>query len=56
MLPGTHLGIGRRLVHGGFSRRSRVAVEVLRGGEAVMAGTLTCFTLDRHVLDREGPP
>lgn len=35
-------------------RKSRVAVEVLRHGDAVMTGTLTCFTLDRHVLDREG--
>jgi acyl-coenzyme A thioesterase PaaI-like protein len=35
-------------------RKSRVAVEVLRDGEVVMTGTLTCFTLDRHVLDREG--
>ncbi|HYO14167.1 MAG TPA: PaaI family thioesterase [Thermoanaerobaculia bacterium] len=35
-------------------RKSRVAVEVLREGVLVMTGTLTCFTLDRHVLDREG--
>jgi acyl-coenzyme A thioesterase PaaI-like protein len=35
-------------------RKSRVVVEVLRDGEVVMAGTLTCFILDRHVLDREG--
>lgn len=35
-------------------RKSRVAVEVLREGVAVLTGTLTCFTLDRHVLDREG--
>jgi hypothetical protein len=30
-----------------------VKVEVLRDDEAVMTGTFTCFTLDRHVLDRE---
>lgn len=35
-------------------RKSRVAVEVLREGDAVMTGTLTCFTLDHHVLEREG--
>lgn len=35
-------------------RKSRVKVEVLRGEEAVMTGELTCFTLDRHVLDKEG--
>ena len=35
-------------------RKSRVAVEVLREGVPVLTGTLTCFTLDRHVLDREG--
>jgi acyl-coenzyme A thioesterase PaaI-like protein len=34
-------------------RKSRVRVEVLRDGEAVMTGTFSCFTLDRHVLDRE---
>lgn len=34
-------------------RRARVRVEVLRDGEAVMAGTFSCFTLDRHVFDRE---
>jgi acyl-coenzyme A thioesterase PaaI-like protein len=34
-------------------RKSKVQVEVLRDGEAVMTGTFTCFTLDRHVLDRE---
>jgi len=34
-------------------RKSRVRVEVLRGGEAVMTGTFSCFTLDRHVFDRE---
>lgn len=32
-------------------RKSRVKVEVLRGEETVMTGELTCFTLDRHVLD-----
>jgi acyl-coenzyme A thioesterase PaaI-like protein len=34
-------------------RKSRVRVEVLRDGEAVMTGTFTCFTLDRHIFDRE---
>jgi acyl-coenzyme A thioesterase PaaI-like protein len=33
-------------------RKSKVQVEVLRDGEAVMTGTFTCLTLDRHVLDR----
>lgn len=36
-------------------RRSKVRVEVVRDGEAVMKGTFTCFTLDKHVLDREEP-
>lgn len=48
--------IGERLVaearvEEAAGRKSRVAVEVARDGEVVMAGTLTCFTLDRHVLD-----
>jgi acyl-coenzyme A thioesterase PaaI-like protein len=34
-------------------RRSVVRVEVLRDGQAVMVGTFSCFTLDRHVLDKE---
>jgi len=34
-------------------RKSRVRVEVLRDGEAVMTGIFTCFTLDRHIFDRE---
>ena len=34
-------------------RKSKVKVEVLRGEEAVMTGELACFTLDRHVLDKE---
>jgi acyl-coenzyme A thioesterase PaaI-like protein len=33
-------------------RKARVKVEVLREGEAVMTGTFSCFTLDRHVFDR----
>ena len=33
-------------------RKSRVRVEVLRDSEAVMTGTFSCFTLDRHVFDR----
>ena len=36
-------------------RRSKVLVEVFRDGEMVMAGTFSCFTLDRHVLDKEEP-
>jgi acyl-coenzyme A thioesterase PaaI-like protein len=32
-------------------RRSKVHVEVLREGEAVMSGTFSCFMLDRHVFD-----
>jgi acyl-coenzyme A thioesterase PaaI-like protein len=35
-------------------RKSRVQVEVLRGEEAVMAGSFLCFTLERHVLDAGG--
>lgn len=34
-------------------RKSRVKVEVLSGEETVMTGELACFTLDRHVLDKE---
>jgi acyl-coenzyme A thioesterase PaaI-like protein len=34
-------------------RKSRVEVEVRRGEERVMTGSFVCFTLDRHVLDRE---
>jgi acyl-coenzyme A thioesterase PaaI-like protein len=37
-------------------RKSKVQVQVLRDGnigDLVMTGTFTCFTLDRHVLDRE---
>jgi uncharacterized protein (TIGR00369 family) len=44
-------------------RRQTVEVEVERSGpttaeagEIVMRGELTCFTPDRHVLDREGAP
>jgi acyl-coenzyme A thioesterase PaaI-like protein len=32
--------------------KRRVAVEVRRGEEVVMAGELLCFVPDRHVLDR----
>jgi uncharacterized protein (TIGR00369 family) len=32
-------------------RKSRVRVEVLRDGEAVMTGDFRCVTLDRHVLE-----
>lgn len=31
-------------------RKNQVAVSVMRGGEAVMTGVLTCFVLDKHVL------
>jgi acyl-coenzyme A thioesterase PaaI-like protein len=37
-------------------RKARVKVEVLRDGniaDIVMTGTFSCFTLDRHVFDRE---
>ena len=34
-------------------RKSKVKVEVLREGEVVMTGDFACFTLDRHVLDKE---
>ena len=34
-------------------RKSRVQVEIQRGEELVMTGTFVCYTLDRHVLDRE---
>ena len=32
-------------------RKSRVRVQVLRGGEAVMTGDFRCATLDRHVFE-----
>lgn len=34
----------------GDGRKSRVKVEVLRDGEAVMSGEFRCVTLARHVL------
>lgn len=43
----------RAVVVAADSRRAKVYVEVLRDGEAVMAGTFICFTLDQHVFDRE---
>jgi len=43
----------RAVVEETDGRKSRVRVEVLRDGEAVMTGTFSCFTLDRHVFDRE---
>lgn len=45
----------RAVVAAAEGRRAQVRVEVLRDGEAVMAGTFVCFTLDRHVLDKEEP-
>ncbi|HVT59496.1 MAG TPA: hotdog domain-containing protein [Thermoanaerobaculia bacterium] len=49
------VAVGERLVASArvteaAGRKSRVEVEVARGGEAVMTGVLTCLTLDRHVL------
>jgi acyl-coenzyme A thioesterase PaaI-like protein len=41
----------RAVVAAAEGRRAQVGVEVLRDGEVVMAGTFSCFTLDRHVLD-----
>ena len=43
--------VARAVVEETAGRRSRVAVEVLRGGQPVMAGTFVCFTLERHVLE-----
>ena len=45
--------VARARVEETDSRKSKVKVEVLRNGEAVMTGTFSCFTLDRHVFDRE---
>jgi acyl-coenzyme A thioesterase PaaI-like protein len=50
--------VGERLaasavVEASDGRRSKVQVEVLREGETVMSGTFSCFTLDRHVFDKE---
>lgn len=36
-------------------RKSRVRVEVLRDGEAVMTGDFRCVTLDRHVFEASAP-
>jgi len=33
-------------------RRREVAVEVYLGSEKVLTGTMTCYTLEGHVLDR----
>jgi acyl-coenzyme A thioesterase PaaI-like protein len=43
--------VARAAVEEGSGRRSRVRVEVQRGGESVMAGSFVCFTLERHVLE-----
>jgi acyl-coenzyme A thioesterase PaaI-like protein len=43
----------RAVVEETEGRRSRVRVEVFRDAEVVMAGTFSCFTLDRHVLEKE---
>lgn len=40
-------------VEEGDGRKSRVRVEVLRDGEAVMSGDFRCITLARHVLGEE---
>jgi acyl-coenzyme A thioesterase PaaI-like protein len=50
------VAVGERLeararVEAAEGRKSRVQVEVLRDAETVMAGTFSCFTLERHVLD-----
>jgi acyl-coenzyme A thioesterase PaaI-like protein len=37
------------------TRKSRVRVEVLRDGEAVMTGDFRCVTLDRHVFEASAP-
>ena len=37
----------------GDDRKSRVRVEVLRDGEAVMSGDFRCVTLAQHVLGEE---
>ena len=33
-------------------RRREVAVEVYVGSEKVLTGTMTCYALEGHVLDR----
>jgi acyl-coenzyme A thioesterase PaaI-like protein len=43
--------IARAVVEEAERRRSRVRVEVFRDADVVMAGTFSCFTLDRHVLE-----
>ncbi len=53
--------VGERLVaearveapEGTDGRKSRVRVEVLRDGEAVMSGDFRCITLAQHVLGEE---
>jgi uncharacterized protein (TIGR00369 family) len=40
-------------VEEGNGRKSRVRVEVLRDGEAVMSGDFRCVTLAQHVLGEE---
>ena len=50
--------VGERLVaeariEEGDGRKSRVRVEVLRDGEAVMSGDFRCVTLAQHVLGEE---
>jgi uncharacterized protein (TIGR00369 family) len=40
-------------VEEGDGRKSRVRVEVLQDGEAVMSGDFRCVTLARHVLGEE---
>jgi acyl-coenzyme A thioesterase PaaI-like protein len=43
--------VARAAVEEANGRRSRVSVQVLRGGEVVMTGSFVCFTLERHVLE-----
>ena len=53
------VAVGERLVaeariQESDNRKSRVRVEILRDGEAVMTGDFRCVTLDQHVLGSEG--
>ena len=54
------VAVGERLVaearvEEADARKSRVRVEVLRDGEAVMTGDFRCVTLDRHVFEASAP-
>lgn len=43
--------VARAVVEETDGRKRRVRVEALRGEELVMAGSFSCFVLDRHVLE-----